>query len=124
MPEAAAAQEAVNASSQLLDYGVLGLFALLFIIAIGALWRDAKNERTEMLTKLEAAQKEHRDDMKATQTQLLDIVKQSNHALGDVAGALDRNREATAELRATFKEFGEELRTLGDEMRQRPRRGA
>lgn len=113
---------AVDGVSGWTTYGPLGVIAVVFLIAIVYLWRDAKSERGDLLKKVDAAQAAQIRELKEMQAQLIELAKQSNVALSNVAGALDRSREASVELRVTLKEFGEELREYGDELR-RPRRG-
>lgn len=112
------AQPIQSASQQFIQAGLLGTLCVVFAVVIYLLWRAANSERAGFLSELKAVQEARIDDAKAVQTQLLDLIKQCTTALESVANALEQQKDATGELRTTLREFGGELRALGEDVRK------
>jgi hypothetical protein len=109
------------ATERLLQAGLLGVFVLIFAIAIVVLWREAKQERVAYLKQIEETQKARIDDAKASHAQMLSVVQQCTQALGTASSTMVTQKETMMELRDTLREFGDELRSFGEDHRNRPR---
>lgn len=114
------AEPITMATERLLQAGLLGVFVVVFAGAIVVLWRESGRERTALLKQIDDAQKARVDDAKAAHAQMLAIIQQCTSALATAATAATAQKEATHELRDTLRNFGEELRSFGDDFR-RPR---
>jgi hypothetical protein len=106
-----------GAADRLIQSGLMGTMLVIFSIVIIYLWRESKAERVWFLEQVRLVQQQRIDDQKATQTQLLDLVRQCTTALTSVTTTLEQQREATIELRGALKDLGEELRSFGDDIR-------
>ena len=107
-----------TAADQLIQSGLMGTMLVIFSVVIIYLWRESKAERLFFLEQVKGVQQARIDDQKATQAQLLDLVKQCTTALTSVSATLEQQREATIELRGALRDLGEELRAFGDDMKK------
>lgn len=98
------------ATDRLLQYGVLGIMVIVFGVVIWVLWRDFARERKEYVDALRDLQLSRVEDAKATQTQMIEVVKQCTMALSSAATTIETFRETMIELRDTLRDFGDELR--------------
>lgn len=57
-----------SATERLFQYGVLGIFVVVFALVIFGLWREGHKERKEFITKLEVQQKAYTDRIESLQT--------------------------------------------------------
>jgi hypothetical protein len=108
--------------TEALQYGIVGLIAVVFAFVIVQQWREGRGDRRACADEVKALQEARIADAKAIQAQMLDIIKQCTSALSTVSANLDVQREATLELKDTLKEFGERLERFGERL-DRPRRG-
>lgn len=111
------------ATNQTLQYGILGVVCLMFAAVIVQLWRENRADRRLCGDEVKALQEARIADAKANSAQMLDIIKQCTGALASVSSNLESQRDATLELKDTFKEFGERLERFSERLDSRPRRG-
>ena len=114
------AEPIAMATERLLQAGLLGVFVVVFAGAIVVLWRESGRERTARLKQIDDAQNARVEDAKAAHAQMLAVIQQCTSALGIAATTSVTQKEAINELRDTLRNFGEELRSFGDDFR-RPR---
>ena len=112
-----------DAGDRLIQSGLMGTMLVVFSFVIVYLWREAKAERVWFLEQVKAVQQARIDDQKATQTQLLELVRLNTTALMSNTTTIEGLREATVELRGALRDFGEELRAFGDDIKKRGPRG-
>lgn len=101
---------ATEAASRLPEYGLLGIFTLIFMATIFILWKEASNERREFIATINELQKARVEDAKAIQNQLIEISRSNTEAMAGTASAIENTREAMIDVKTTVKDLGEELR--------------
>jgi len=127
-------EEVVHSSiERLLQYGVLGVFVIVFAVVIFFLWREGAKERKHAAEKLEKAQAEHLaslnalrvdfearleriwqlrlEDAKSYQTQFTELTKQSTTALIATTTMLEANKDMMADLKDSLKDLSDNIRT-------------
>lgn len=105
------------------QYGVLGVVALVFGVAIIHLYKEGIRERRELLARLDAERAARIEDSRVTQLQFLDLVRQVTEALAHGTAANDAHRQALLELSEFLREFVDELkRSIYEDRAARERR--
>ncbi len=129
-----------SATERLFQYGVLGIFVVVFALVIIFLWRENAKAQREFIEKLEeksakveTLQKEHAANLAATRTeydtkleriwqmriqdkdgmqgQFTSMVKESTIAMGSVVGMLEATKETLSEVKDTMKIISNDIRT-------------
>lgn len=65
-----------SATERLFQYGVLGVFVVVFALVIFVLWREGHKERKEFIKKLDDQQKTYTDKIEALQNGYISELKQ------------------------------------------------
>ena len=117
MPENAISQ----ASSQILQYGVLGVVALTFAFAIAMLYKRNEMIQDRLLTRIDDLQSLRIQDAREYQTHLLGIVRQCAETMVRTTQTLDMQHQAMAELRDSFRGMCDDFRVLSIEIATKKR---
>jgi hypothetical protein len=102
-----------SASAQYVQSGLLGTALVVFSVVIVYLWKEA---RAALIARIDD-QKAMREEQKAIQAQLLELVRLNTIALTNNTASVEGLREVTLELKGALKDFGEEMRGFGDDLR-------
>jgi hypothetical protein len=134
------AQAIGHATLTLLDAGVLGAILVIALAAIFLLWRESKKERLDFIALidrerdsaksereglvnklLELEQKRVHDARDLQQSRIIDaetvreklirVIDQDREVITKAAGAIDSTKDALVELRTTFRDLVDEVRS-------------
>lgn len=129
-----------SATERLFQYGVLGIFVVVFALVIIFLWRENAKAQREFIaklesfvTKIEELQKEHAANLATTraeydtkleriwqmriqdkdgmQERFTSMVKESTIAMGSCVGMLESTKETMSEVKDTMKVISNDIRT-------------
>lgn len=126
-----------GATGQLLQYGILGIFVIVFAFVIFRLWNDGAADRRDSTQRMEEFRKEHDkkldeqrkeydeklhkiwqlriEDARGYQTEFVDLVKNSITAMNNVSALLEANKDMMGEVK-------DAMSALADESRRRKER--
>lgn len=104
-------------TDSLLQYGVLGIVALVFGWVIRILWQDSKLEREALLKQMNDLHNARVADAQRHQQEMAVVIKSCTEALTTVTATLGLQREAMGELRDSFKELADELKSIVESRR-------
>lgn len=99
-----------QASDAFLQAGLTGALCVIFGVVIVVLWRDAKEERTALITRLEAIQNLRVQESKEVQDKLIGVVEKCTSALTNVGATMEQSRETMIEVRNAIRELAAEVR--------------
>lgn len=99
-----------SATGQLLQFGVLGLFAAMFAGVIYVLWKSGNTERKGAQDQINALHESRVADHAKIQIMLIELAKQSTAAVAAATASVDSIRETLLDTKSALKDLGDELR--------------
>ncbi len=99
-----------SVTGQLLQFGVLGIFALMFAGVIYVLWKSGNTERKGFQDQIAALHESRVGDHAKIQVMLIELSKQSTAAVAAATASVDSIRETLLDTKGALKDLGDELR--------------
>ena len=113
-----ATQIATQAAGRSFEYGILGVVAVVFALAIFFLWRETSRERREYQEQIRALGEARVREQQAMAERMIGVVERSVAVLTSTAARLEQHGETMAELQSSFRELADELRGLVEQGRR------